>query len=143
MGRSGTWQWVGTLVVLGSAALLGGCADNASADSAAERVGVLEQRVTRLQAEVERLRGEVQALRGGQNAARVTDLAGARTCALDLARTLEAYRSDNGRYPNPSEITLPGACADLRVDWQKLAADAYAFDVRGRDGALLTHQASE
>lgn len=107
-----------------------------------DRVAALEARLERLESEVRRLRTELNELHG-QDAARITDLAGARTCALEVARALEAYRSDNGRYPRASEVTFPGSCAGLRVNWRALQAGRYAFDVLGEGGQLLTREESE
>ncbi len=104
------------------------------------RTQQLEDRVNRLEARVGALEVQLERLRGTADAERVTDLAGARTCAFDLARALEAYRNDNGRYPNAGEVVFPGSCADLRVNWRALSGAGYAFDVLGQDGAALTSQ---
>lgn len=114
---------------------LGACADRS-----ARRVQQLEDRVQRLEKRVGALQARLERLSGPSDAERVTDLAGARTCASDLARALEAYRNDNGRYPAASEVVFPGSCADLRVDWRVLGGANYAFDVLGKDGAVLTSQ---
>ncbi|WP_157448893.1 hypothetical protein [Deinococcus peraridilitoris] len=119
---------------------LGACAPGEGASANAE----LEQRVQQLEGEVQQLRKELGELRGSdQSAAQVTDLAGARTCALDLARVMEAFRTDNDRYPRASEVTFPGSCAELRVDWRVLQGQRYAFDVRDRSGTLLTREENE
>ena len=117
------------------ALLLGGCSDRA-----ARRTQQLEDRVRRLEAWVEALQAQLGRLQRPSDAARVTDLAGARTCAFDLARVLEAYCGDNGRYPAAGELVFPGSCADLRVDWRQLGGAGYAFDVLSTKGAVLASQ---
>ena len=103
----------------------------------------LADRVAQLEREVKRLRAEVAELRGSSDPERVEVVAGARSCALDLARALEAYRTDNKRYPPAASITVPGSCSGLRVDWEALKENQYAFVVRDERGEVLTRQAGE
>lgn|GEM_PF-5339022 len=111
------------------------CADRAPDSALASRVARLEREVASLRAEVRRLRD------GG--AERVTDVAAANACALDLAQSLEGYRTDNDRYPAPADVIMPSSCADLRVEWRQLTPRAYAFDVSDTSGRVLTRQVSQ
>ena len=123
------------LAVLLLPCLLSGCADRAS-----QRERDLEARVTRLEAQVRELSAALKRAQEPADTENVAVLAGARTCALDLARALEAYRTDNDRYPPPDLVGLPASCADFRVDWRKIAANAYAFGVQTQGGQNLTEQ---
>ena len=114
------------------AAVLCGCQDReARAENA--RLG---ERVTRLEAQVEALRQERRAQDPAQ-AGQVVLRAAAQNCANDLARFLETTRQDGGAYPPARLVTLPDSCVDLRVNWRRLSADVYAFDVADRGGQTL------
>ncbi|MFC4454958.1 hypothetical protein [Deinococcus sonorensis] len=109
--------------------LLTACTDRPSA-----REQQLEQRVARLEAQVRQLQQQAAAPGSAQ---RVTTLAAAQYCASELARELEAYNQDNGRYPAAPAVTLPNACADFQVQWKTLQAGTYRFSVSGSDGREL------
>lgn len=124
--------------------LLASCADRAEEGRAVDLTERLNDRIETLERRVETLEGRLDDLSEQTgDADRVADLAGARTCALDLARTLEAFRTDNARYPRASEVTFPPSCTDLRVDWTRLTGGAYAFDVQDQRGRVLTRQRSQ
>ena len=130
------------LLFLALAGLLGACAGREAAPTPdpdlAGRVEELEREVRELRADL----AEVRELTGG-DAARVARVAAAQTCGLDLARLMEAFRTDNARYPRVNEIVFPGSCADLRVDWKTLEAGEFAFDVLDSRGRLLVEQRSQ
>ena len=111
--------------------VLSACQDREARAQNAElsrRVAALERGVTALKLKVEA--GPVP----DADAQSVTMQAAAQNCANDLTRALELYRQDSieRRYPTRAELTLPDACAEQRVRWEKLEPQAYTFTLLGR-----------
>ncbi len=109
-----------------------------------DRVAKLEARMVRLEAQVARLRqSATQAGTGGtldSDSQLATDRAAAQYCATQLASTLEEYRQDNSRYPAMSGVVVPRACQGYRVDWTRLEAGHYRFQVNGQGGRELASE---
>mgnify|MGYP007053956159 FL=1 len=121
--------------------VLSACQDREARAQNAElsrRVAALERGVTALKLKVEA--GPVPDV----DAQSVTMQAAAQNCANDLTRALELYRQDSieRRYPTRAELTLPDACAEQRVRWEKLEPQAYTFTLLGAAGQELTRQSN-
>lgn len=119
------------LLLLPLAGLLGGCQDReARAENArlSARVAALERRLRVLDTQAQARRADSQG---------VVRQAAAQNCANKLARFLETTRQDGGVYPPMRLVVLPDACVDLRVNWHRLEAKDYAFDVTDRGGEVL------
>ncbi|MFC4427704.1 hypothetical protein [Deinococcus navajonensis] len=122
------------LLTLLLALLLAGCQDQ----EARARNEALTRRVTALEAQVRSLQGR-QAQASTPDAHEVTLRAAAQNCANDLTRTLETFResSIDRRYPPASQLVLPDACTEQRVNWLALEAQAYTFTVTDENGQEL------
>ncbi|MBB6099963.1 type II secretory pathway component PulJ [Deinobacterium chartae] len=100
------------------------------------RVAVLERRLAALE------RAQDAERREQSSSADAVNTALAESCARDYALDLEAFRTDNGRYPSASELSAPAACEGLEVRFVERGDYHYSLRVKNPAGGNVVTQKS-